>query len=84
MGEASWRPRCLPYGSNNRRSGLRYFWVFAEGDYEFLEPMGSDINAPGVSVGLLACYNKSTGRGARAPTLLEQMVWSVREKLLDP
>ena len=58
--------------------------VFVGGDYEFLELMGPDINAPGVGVGLLACYNRSVGRAQRAPTLLEQMVWSGREKLLNP
>ena len=61
-----------------------YFWVSADGDCEFLEPMGSNINEVGVGVGLLLCYNKSTGRGERAPALLEQMVWSGREKLLKP
>ena len=54
--------------------------VFADHDYEFLQAMGSDINAPEVSVGLLLCYNKSTGRGERAPTPLEPMVWSGRKK----
>ena len=53
--------------------------VFADHDYEFLQAMGSDINAPGVGVGLLLCYNKSTGRGQRARTLSEQMVWSGRD-----
>ena len=54
------------------------FWVFAIGDYEFLEPVRSNINVTGVGVGLLVSYNKSTGRGERARTLLEQMVWSGR------
>ena len=43
--------------------------------------MGSNISEIGVGVGLLLCYNKSTGRGARAPTLLEQMVCAGRKKL---
>ena len=46
--------------------------------------MGSDINDVGVGVGLLACYNKSIGRAQRAPTLLEPMVWSGHEILLNP
>ena len=54
------------------------FLGFAGGDYEFLESTISNINVAGVGVGLLVSYNKSTGRGERARTLLEQMVWSGR------